>query len=304
MLNIEKNALGPVKESDIITGMNKVKNLTLKGVPSEQSFKNLQQILKKEAPKFLNLLDTDFFKTDNINKIRNTLETNSKTNKPRTTVERTRAMMGIASNIQGSIVENLITTALLKTEKNINDIIVTGVSRVGAERGSQDRYKKADNVVTLKVRENQVQLGISAKAYFKEGQKSFKAQDSFNLGRYKGTGRFEIYLKWLSYRIANYPETSDGSYRRLLAATLADQALGGEAQNRALVLLTVLKKGNDLEASTIFLNEIFEQYATEPKSMLASIVGVNKGNPSIDLSNIRVKIMAQIFQGQKQKGVV
>lgn len=309
VLNIEKNGFGAVSELDIEKGINKFKALADRGVPSQQAFKNLQQELQKQIPKFLDLLDTDFFKTDNIERIRKSLQINSKTGEPRKENEIKKAMMGIASNIQGSVIENLITKSLSDTEQRIDDIIIKGVARVGTERGLQDRYKKADNIVTLKVRGSDVQLGISAKAYFKESQKSFKAQDSFSLGRYNGAGTFETYLKWLSYKIINNPGTSDGSYRRLMAATLADQALGGEAENRALVLLTVLKEGNGLKASATFLNEIFEQYATEPKSMLASVsalqnIDKNTNINSIDLANVKVKIMAQIYQRQKQKGVI
>lgn len=301
MLKINSRGLGEVQGDRIINAINKIKNISV----SEKNL-SLGQV-KKHSKDFIALMGTDYFKEADLQKIVNSVNKDKKGGR-RTEGEKIGALKGIASNLQGSLVENLVLKALNNLEKTIENITVkpNSAKSTGQEPGSTDRYKKADNTITITVSGKEINLGISIKAYFQEKQASFKAQDGFSLGRYEGTGPFATYLRWLSYNAVNNKSTAGGSYRRLMAATLADQALGGEPENRALASLFVLREGAGLKADVLFLNEVFDKYQNEPLSMLATVsrTADTDTQSSIGLSNVKVLIMAKISQRIKTKGVI
>jgi hypothetical protein len=258
----------------------------------------------------------NFFSENNLADVKQSIEFKKKRIKggefeKRLEDEWAGAIQGLVSNLQGAVVEMLVSnvkSGMLKDLEGLENkkISIQGGSLAASNR-QDDTISKADSIIKYMVNGSTAEIGISIKTYLRENVKSYKALDQGRIDRFATTGSVKKFLQYILFQIFNpknkNPETLP--YRKLLGAIYADFAVGGISSGRALSILTVVPtKGNkDLKVSVIFLNEYFEACASRASATrmipYATKVESDAGGYSTELKNYKLTIFAPIIAAEE-----
>jgi hypothetical protein len=262
----------------------------------------------KESALLSNLIAENYFNKSNFNEIIESIQKDSKGNPRETEQDQAGAARGHLSNLQSIITETLVTNVLNYVDSSIENPGIVGLKNVGGDVVGGKR-SKSDSDVYFKMNGVDAIIGISIKAYLGKSATTFKAVEGLSL-----EGMVVNYAKksidFLTTRIlTNKSWTQTIQDRKLLAAILADEAIGGFG-NRALIAtkFTARKGDAGIDVETEFLSNYFKACADRigtsasvPNITKLKIENENAYNNATSLSSRLAELRVTIFAPIKMK---
>lgn len=274
MINTSMTALlspnnNNINEQEIfLNALDKIKNIEPSKINTATQLAEALELAAKESEQLSNYLRADFFETNDINKILDSIK-NTKNEQgvvvARGTASAKGAIRGHVSNMQGYFTEYLLT----KSREAAENLVTNGVTIVEAIKAPKVKGKlvKADVIITFELNGVQVKMGISAKTYLSKSPSQIKLSEQMNLGNLTPDKRVQISVARIC-RIVFTNSTQQLAARKLIAAMYIDEGQGGSGQGRALMSFVVTRgqKQGTLNLSTEYLYNYFKAYANRASS--------------------------------------
>jgi hypothetical protein len=255
------------EQANFLNALEKIKNIDASKINTTREFRKAMLLASAESRKLSRYLVADYFKTNDVNKILNSIKNTEDElggSMPRTTEGMKGAIQGHLSNMQGYFTEYLLTKS-----KKVGDNLADGLSIAQAIKAPKEKGKlvKADVIITYELQGTKVEMGVSVKTYLSESASQIKLSDKMNLGNLTPDTKVQAFVAKIC-QIAFQDKTQQLAARRLIAAIYIDEGQGGSGSGRALMsfVTTKGKKAGTLDLSTQYLYNYFFEYASRARS--------------------------------------